>query len=129
VGDDTAYGTFEELLNSTDSELQSIWVALREVISSLHQDYVEVVWMKQRITSYGVGPKKMSEHYVYIGLYKKHVNLGFYHGAALSDPANLLEGTGRRLRHVKIMSAAEAMDPQIKNLIAEAIAERKEALA
>ena len=126
---DTTYGTFEELVNSADPELRSICLASREVISKLHQDFFEVVWMRQRIASFGVGPKKMSEHYVYIGLYKKHVNLGFYHGAALADPANLLEGTGKRLRHVKITRAAEVKDPQIKNLIAEAIAERKGALA
>ncbi len=129
MGNNTTYGTFEELVNSADSELQSICIALREVISTLHQDFVEVVWLNQGIASYGVGPKKMSEHYVYIALYKNHVNLGFYHGTALSDPADLLEGTGKRLRHVKTTSAAEAMDPQIKKLIAEAIEERKDALA
>ena len=30
------------------------------------------------------------------------MNVGFYHGAALDDPAGLLEGSGKRMRHVKL---------------------------
>jgi len=38
----------------------------------------------------------------YVGVYKDHVNVGFFFGAVLHDPANLLEGTGKRGRHVKL---------------------------
>jgi hypothetical protein len=38
----------------------------------------------------------------YVGIYTSHANVGFFHGAALSDPAGLLEGTGKRMRHVKL---------------------------
>jgi len=129
MASDTTYGTFEELLANSDSELSPICAALRQIVSALHQEFVEVVWLNQKIASYGVGPKKMSEHYVYIALYKKHVNLGFYHGSELSDPSNLLEGTGKRLRHVKIKAVSEAMNSEITDLISEAITERQEALA
>jgi hypothetical protein len=129
MGNNTAYCSFEELIDSVDPELQSICNVLRDVISTLHPNYVEVVWKNQRIASYGVGPKKMSQHYAYIGLHKEHVNLGFYHGASLTDPSSLLEGTGKRLRHIKIKSLAEAKNPEIKRLIAEAIAEREDFLA
>jgi hypothetical protein len=120
--DRTTSCTFEELMESVDPELRAIGMALREVITALHRDHVEIIWKNQRIASYGVGPKKMSEHYTYIGLHKKHVNLGFYHGASLADPKRLLEGTGKRLRHVKIKSVAQASSTQVKSLIAEAIA-------
>jgi len=33
---------------------------------------------------------------------KKHVSLGFYKGTKLPDPDGLLEGTGTKLRHIKI---------------------------
>jgi hypothetical protein len=125
MSSDTTYCTFEELISSIDEELGSICNVLRDLISKLHQNHIEVVWKNQNIVSYGVGPKKMSEHYVYIGIYKKHVNLGFYHGVSLDDPNGLLEGTGKRLRHVKIKSISEAKNPEIKALIAEAIAERE----
>ena len=40
--------------------------------------------------------------FAYVGVFKAHVNVGFFHGAALPDPENLLVGTGKRMRHVKI---------------------------
>ena len=38
----------------------------------------------------------------YVGAFSAHVNVGFFHGAALDDPAGLLEGAGKRMRHVKL---------------------------
>ena len=37
----------------------------------------------------------------YVNAFKSHVNVGFFHGAGLGDPAGLLEGSGKRMRHVK----------------------------
>src|SRR6184192_1559172 len=38
----------------------------------------------------------------YVNVFASHVNVGFFHGAALPDPAGLLEGTGKFMRHVKL---------------------------
>jgi hypothetical protein len=38
----------------------------------------------------------------YVNAFKDHVNVGFFFGALLNDPARLLEGTGKRGRHVKL---------------------------
>ena len=38
----------------------------------------------------------------YVDAFKAHVNIGFFQGAALADPAGLLEGDGKRMRHVKL---------------------------
>ncbi len=38
----------------------------------------------------------------YVNAFKDHVNVGFFFGALLKDPACLLEGTGKRGRHVKL---------------------------
>ncbi|MGC1304163.1 MAG: DUF1801 domain-containing protein [Caulobacteraceae bacterium] len=38
----------------------------------------------------------------YVDAFSAHVNVGFFHGAALDDPAGLLEGAGKRMRHVKL---------------------------
>jgi hypothetical protein len=40
--------------------------------------------------------------FAYIGVFRAHVNVGFFHGAALPDPAGLLQGTGKHMRHVKV---------------------------
>jgi hypothetical protein len=40
--------------------------------------------------------------FAYVDAFKDHVNVGFFFGALLKDPAGLLEGTGKRGRHVKL---------------------------
>jgi hypothetical protein len=125
---ETKYCSFEDFLKELDPQLQSICDQLRNIIKTLDPNYVEIIWKKQSIASYGVGPKKMSEHYVYIAPQKKHVNLGFYHGTSLSNQSGLLEGTGKRLRHIKISQEIEAKDEKIQDLISEAIKEIKSSL-
>src|SRR5215831_15316549 len=45
--------------------------------------------------------------FAYVNVFRSHVNVGFFHGAALQDPAGLLEGNGKRMRHVKLKPGAE----------------------
>ena len=40
--------------------------------------------------------------FAYVDAFSAHVNVGFYFGAALDDPAGILEGAGKRMRHVKV---------------------------
>ncbi len=40
--------------------------------------------------------------FAYVGAYTAHINIGFFHGAFLPDPLGLLQGNGKRMRHVKI---------------------------
>ena len=40
--------------------------------------------------------------FAYVNAFKAHVNVGFFLGAELQDPAGMLEGTGQRMRHVKL---------------------------
>jgi hypothetical protein len=38
----------------------------------------------------------------YVNAFKAHVNVGLFRGAELADPAGLLEGSGKYMRHVKL---------------------------
>ena len=109
-------------------EMRPIAERLREIVGEVDPDTVEVVRLGDRAATYGVGPKKMSEGYSYILPHKNWVNLGFYKGADLPDPGGLMEGTGKKLRHVKVHSMADAERPEVRILIAEAVSERKQAL-
>jgi len=121
-----SHGSFEDLMGGVTSDLGSVCEALRKLIHEIHTDAVEIVWTRQRIASYGVGPKKMTQHYAYIAPQTKYVNLGFYHGSGLADPKGLLEGTGQHLRHVKIRSLAAASGSAVRSLLADSIAERQD---
>jgi hypothetical protein len=125
MADSEAQCTFHEAIEGFDPRMQAIAKALRSLIGSIHADFFEVAWPRLKIASYGIGPKKMSEHYAYIAPQKHHVNLGFYHGVALEDPVGLLEGAGKRLRHVKIMSLSDASKKEVRRLLEAALSERK----
>src|SRR5687767_11007504 len=43
----------------------------------------------------------------YVNAFTAHVNVGFFLGAHLADPAGLLEGTGKNMRHVKLRPCSE----------------------
>ena len=117
--------SFDDIVASAEPALRSVCVSLRRKIAALHGDVVEVAWPKLRIVSFGIGPRKMSEHYAYIAVHATHVNLGFYHGAVLTDRAGLLEGTGKRLRHLRLRDVPATRKPAIVALLREAIADRK----
>jgi hypothetical protein len=44
--------------------------------------------------------------FAYVNVFRAHVNVGFFRGAELPDPSRLLEGSGRRMRHVKLRPGA-----------------------
>ena len=56
----------------------------------------------------------------YVNVFTSHVNVGFFQGAALDDPAKLLEGAGKRMRHVKLRWGAPVDAAALNALIAAA---------
>ena len=108
---------FEEIVSRASPEVQDLARRAKALIQQVMPDVVEVPWPKQRSIGYGVGPKKMSEQFCYIGVFDKHINLGFYYGADLPDPEQLLDGTGRRLRHVKLTSREQLKNPGLRRLL------------
>ena len=53
----------------------------------------------------------------YVNVFTSHVNVGFFQGAALPDPARLLEGAGKFMRHVKLRSGVAANSAALTRLI------------
>lgn len=61
----------------------------------------------------------------YVNAFTAHVNVGFFRGSELPDPANLLEGTGKRMRHVKLAPGRQVDDSALQALITSAYADMK----
>jgi hypothetical protein len=55
--------------------------------------------------------------FAYVNAFSTHMSVGFYHGASLPDPARLLEGTGKRMRHVKLRPGEKADVDALDGLI------------
>jgi hypothetical protein len=64
--------------------------------------------------------ERMKDQVVYIGVYSKHINIGFYRGAQMDDPEGVLEGAGKQLRHIKIKSPADLGTPVVRDYLQRA---------
>jgi hypothetical protein len=122
---DNALGSFDAILKGHTPEIRETAYALRKLVARIHSLAVETPRNGEGCTTYGIGPRKMTQAFAYIMPYRDHVNLGFYHGAVISDPNGLLEGAGKGARHVKLRSAGDVSSPAIKALVEASIAERR----
>lgn len=113
-------GTFGDTISSATPAIQAIAREARMLIANVMPGVVEVPWARQKATGYGVGPRKMSEHFCYIAPQTAHVNLGFFYGADLDDPQGLLEGTGKALRHIKLRTREDVRKPAVRKILIQA---------
>jgi hypothetical protein len=63
--------------------------------------------------------------FAYVNVFTSHVNVGFFHGASLPDPARLLQGTGKYMRHVKLKPGTTTNAAALSSLIEAAYADIK----
>ena len=66
--------------------------------------------------------------FAYVNSFKSHINVGFFYGAALEDPAGLLEGSGKRMRHSKLHADGQVNGAALRDLIAAAYQDIKRRL-
>jgi hypothetical protein len=66
--------------------------------------------------------------FAYVNAFKAHVNVGFFRGAEIADPAGLLVGTGRYMRHVKLRPGDSVDASALRGLIHTAYADIKRRL-
>jgi hypothetical protein len=109
-----APGWIDGYLEKKDPTLRKVTEELRTLVKATVKGCTESVnpWKIPTIESNGPMCLFM------VG--KKHVTFGFLRGTSLADPAKLLGGTGRNLRHVKLRSVADLRKPALKKLIVEA---------
>ena len=61
----------------------------------------------------------------YVNVFTSHVNVGFFHGASLPDPARLLQGAGKFMRHVKLRPETPTNAAALRTLIDAAYSDIK----
>ncbi|MSU48025.1 MAG: DUF1801 domain-containing protein [Opitutus sp.] len=83
---------------------------------------VEMVYDNYNFLVFGFGPtERASEAILSVAVYARGVTLCFLHGATLPDPEKCLQGSGKRVRHVKLPTATTLDEPAIQSLIAAAL--------
>jgi len=67
--------------------------------------------------------------FAYVNAFTAHAAIGFFHGSSLPDPSGLLEGSGKRMRHVKLKPGADVDEAALAALIGAAYADVRARMA
>src|SRR5437899_1542269 len=113
-----------DLLRRYDPAVQSVAVAVRaaalDEIGPCHETIFQVYRNNVISILYSTTEKRMRDNICLIVVYRDHVNLMFPRGVDLKDPRGLLEGAGKAMRHVKMLSPAGVGRPGVRALIRQA---------
>ena len=104
----------DAFLDGYSDDISKISQRLRHVIKASVSDVSETLHIGWKVISYGIDHK-----FCAIAPHTRWVNLQFHNGAALSDPAKRLAGTGKSMRHVKV-AHPDAIDESLIALIKQA---------
>jgi hypothetical protein len=115
-----------KLLAEHPPEQQAIEHALRATIRREFPGAVEQVDFGNKLIAFGRSMKMRGLLFALIA-HKSWVNLQLADGAELPDPNGLIEGTGKRIRHIKIRSVGDASSPAVVDAIRAQLAARTDA--
>lgn len=114
----------ERLLGSHAPGIAATARALRSAIRDAAPDYVEHVDFGNKLIAFGRTMQMRDLAFAVIP-HTAHVNLQLADGVDLPDPGGLIEGTGKRIRHVKVRSADAAGSPPIRAVIEAQVEARR----
>ena len=114
---ETAIDQMETYLESLNPEERALTQQTRQLIKEAIPQVTEKVHVGWRVIHYFGASSSMRDIVAALVPHRTYVNLQFGDGATLPDPAHRLEGTGKRLRHVKIRSTADVQNPDVRSLL------------
>ena len=108
-----------EFLYRYDSPIQSLALALRKVVLDEMAPCHEYIFeMRSKVVLvYAATERVIADGICNIGVYRRHVLLGFFHGADLKDPRGLLEGSGKGMRHLSLRALSELERAEIRTFL------------
>ncbi len=102
--------------------MREIFVALQALVREVMPDASEQLDLPDRLVAFGFGPPggvRLPGLAVALIPHATHVNVQLADGAALTDRKAIVEGTGKRVRHVKCRSIADVARPALRSLLEE----------
>jgi len=110
----------EKIEGNAEKYLAELTPELRQVVQELRKLILETVPDFEEVIRWGNLCYRKKRFVCAIASHKTYVNLHFWRGSELKDPAGLLQGTGIKLRHVKIGNIEDIKVDALKALIKEA---------
>ena len=120
------------LLELSSPAVRSIFLAAAAAVREAMPDATEQVDLPDRVLAFGFGPPggvRMRGLAAALIPHASHVNFQLADGAVLADPDGLIEGTGKRIRHVKCRSVEDVARPALRAILDEQAAFRRAAVA
>ena len=109
-------------LAAYDPHVASLALALRQIVLEEAPEAVESLVNGYAVAiGFSFTGKPMKDGFCHVVAYSTHVNLGFNRGAELPDPARILKGTGKAIRHMTIRSHEDLDSPVIRRYLQAAI--------
>ena len=111
-----------EFLYRYDRGVQTLALGLRKVIHEEMAPCHEYIFaMRSKVVLlYGSTEHVIADGICNIGVFRKHVTLGFTRGADLKGPARILQGSGKLMRHITVKKLSELDRPEIRAFLRQA---------
>jgi hypothetical protein len=106
--------TVDDYVASLEGWQAEILTRVREIILQAAPEAHESIKWAQPVYE-SSGP------FAYIKAFKKAVNFGFWRGVELEDPKDILEGSGEKMRHVKLASLEDVDEALFADLVKQAV--------
>ena len=107
--------TIDDYINSQEQWKKDILLKLHKIVKENAPTAEEAIKWSQPVYSDNNGP------FCFIRAHKNHINIGFWRGAMMRDTSGLLEGTGEKMRHIKIMESTKINSEAIADFVIQAV--------
>jgi hypothetical protein len=118
----------DTLLERHTPAVREVFQALRALVREVMPDAIEQLDLPDRVLAFGFGPPGgIRLRGLAVGLipHAAHVNVQLADGALLPDAAGIVEGTGKRIRHVKCRTLEDVARPALRALLEEQASRRR----
>jgi Domain of unknown function (DU1801) len=111
-----------DFLHRYDAGVQEIALDLRRVVLEEMAPCHEYIFAMRHtvVLLYGPTSRVIEDCVCMISVHRKHANLRFTDGASLDDSCGVLEGTGKRMRHIKVKAQSDLGRPEIRAYLRQA---------
>ena len=111
-------GRLEQLVADQTAPIRAVHERLHALLHELMPEAVETVDLPDRVLAFGA-TERMRDLWFALIAHRAHVNVQLADGVDLVDPAGLVEGTGKRIRHVKCCTPEDVARAELRALLAE----------
>ena len=118
----------DALLADHGPEVRAIFGALTALVRAAMPDANAQLDLPDHLLAFGFGPPggtRLRDFAVALIPHRAHVNVQLADGALLDDPTGIVEGTGKRIRHVKCRSVDDVNRPALRAVLVQQAAQRR----